>query len=168
MVKRSSKEQDIAKGGSKFDQEKHYVLENIKTGKIASSDNWLNRLAAIAILKDQSSGIMAALPLDRAQRLLQHNKVIEKDLRSKTNNSERERTRKQAQDMLPMLAALYSASLLEHRVRLKTEFCNWIVGQMSDHHSLANKYAQNKGCDDLIDANRTARWWQDQLKKMQS
>ena len=33
MVKKSGKEQDVVKGKLNFDQEKHYVLENIKIQK---------------------------------------------------------------------------------------------------------------------------------------
>ena len=93
MVKRSGNEQNTVKGESQFDREKHYVLENIKTGKIASSNNWLNVLAAIVVIEDEPSGIIPVLPLYKAQRLLQRNKVVEKKPRFK-NNHYREQAKK--------------------------------------------------------------------------
>ena len=78
MIKKTDIQGDELNRGLKFNPEKRYVLENIKTGKIASSNNWLNTLAAIAVMEDEASSIMAALPLDKAQQFLQHNKVGEK------------------------------------------------------------------------------------------
>jgi hypothetical protein len=168
MVKRSGNEQNTAKGESQFDREKHYVLENIKTGKIASSNNWLNTLAAIAVLEDNSSGIMAALPLNEARRLLQHNKVVEKNKRSTKSNSARGNTREQAKKMMPYLAVSYQKTLPSDSPPRVNEFCKWVVLELQDRQSEANKDAVSKGFHDLIDANRTKRWWQDQVKKMQS
>ena len=168
MVKRSGNEQNTFKGGSQFDREKHYVLENIKTGKIASSNNWLNTLAAIAVLEDNSSGIMAALPLNEARRLLQHNKVVEKNKRSTRSNSARENTREQAKKMMPYLAVSYQKTLPSDSPPRVNEFSKWVVRELQDRQSGVNKDAISKGFHDLIDANRTKRWWQDQIKKMQS
>ena len=168
MVKRSGNEQNTAKGESQFDREKHYVLENIKTGKIASSNNWLNTLAAIAVLEDNSSGIMAALPLNEARRLLQHNKVVEKNKRSTRSNSARGNTREQAKKMMPYLAVSYQKTLPSDSPPRVNEFCKWVVRELQDRQSGVNKDAISKGFHDLIDANRTKRWWQDQVKKMQS
>jgi len=168
MVKRSGNEQNTVKGGSQFDQKKHHVLENIKTGKIASSNNWLNTLAAIAVLEDNSSGIMAALPLNEARRLLQHNKVVEKNKRSTRSNSARGNTREQAKKMMPYLAVSYQKTLPSDSPPRVNEFCKWVVLKLQDRQSEVNKDALSKGFHDLIDANRTKRWWQDQVKKMQS
>ena len=168
MVKKSGKEQDAVKSKLNFDQEKHYVLENIKTGKIASSNNWLNTLAAIAVMEDESSGITAALPLDKAQRLLQRNKVVEKKKRSTRSNSARENTREQAKKMIPYLAVIYEKTFMSDRLPRVNEFCQWVVRELQDRQSEANKDAVSKGFHDLIDANSTKRWWQDQVKKMQS
>ena len=55
-----------------------YVNE---TGKVASSNNWLNTMAALAISNDDSTGIMSALPLVKARNLLRHNKVTKKSQR---------------------------------------------------------------------------------------
>jgi len=163
MVKRSGNEQNTVKGGSQFDREKHYVLENIKTGKIASSNNWLNVLAAIVVIEDEPSGIIPVLPLYKAQRLLQRNKVVEKKPRFKNNHY-----REQAKKMIPSLAALYGESLPNHKPPRRNEFCKWAVREIQDPRSKIRKVLISKGCRDLIDARYTARWWQDQLKKMQS
>ena len=163
MVKKSGKQQDAVKGKLNFDQEKHYVLENIKTGKIASSNNWLNTLAAIAVIEDEPSGIIAVLPLDKAQRLLQRNKVVEKKPRFKNTNS-----REQAKKMVPSLAAFYGENLPNHKPPRINEFCKWAVRELQDPQSKIRKVAISNGFHDLIEAKYTARWWQDQLKKMQS
>ena len=168
MLKKSGKQQDAVKGKLNFDQEKHYVLENIKTGKIASSNNWLNTLAAIAVMEDEASGIMAALPLDKAQQFLQHNKVVEKNKRSTRSNSARGNAREQAKKMIPYLAVIYEKTFTSDRPPRVNEFCQWVVWELQDRQSEANKDAVSKGLHDLIDANRTVRWWQDQIKKMQS
>ena len=163
MVKKSGKQQDAVKGELNFDLNKHYVLENIKTGKLASSNNWLNTLAAIVVMEDESSGIMAVLPLDKAQRLLQRNKVVGKKPRFKNNNS-----REQAKKMIPSLAALYGENLPNRKPPRVNEFCKWIVRELQDQQSKIRKVAISKGFYHLIEAKYTARWWQDQLKKMQS
>ena len=163
MIKKTDIQGDELNRGLKFNPEKRYVLENIKTGKIASSNNWLNTLAAIAVMEDEASSIMAALPLDKAQQLLQHNKVVEKKTRFKNNNS-----REQAKKMIPSLAALYGENLPNHKPPRKNEFCKWAVRELQDPQSKIRKVAISKGFQDLIEASYTARWWQDQLKKMQS
>lgn len=163
MVKRSGNEQNTAKGESQFDREGHHVLENIKTGKIASSNNWLNTLAAIVVMEGEPSGITTVLPLDKAQRLLQRNKVVEKKPRFKNNNS-----REQAKKMIPSLAALHGENLPNHKPPRINEFCKWAVRELQDPQSKIRKVAISKGFHDLIEARYTARWWQDQLKKMQS
>ena len=168
MVKRSGNEQNTVKGESQFDREKHHALENIKTGKIASSNNWLNTLAAIAVMEDEAAGIMAALPLDKAQQLLQHNKVVEKNKRSTRSNSARGNAREQAKKMIPYLAVIYEKTFTSDRPPRVNEFCQWVVWELQDRQSQVSRHAESKLFHDLIDANCTKRWWQDQIKKMQS
>ena len=168
MVKKTNIQGGELNHGSKFNPKKWYVLENKTTGKIASSGNWLNTLAAIAVLENNCSGIMAALPLDEARRLLQHNKVVEKNKRSTKSNSARGNTREQAKKMMPYLAVNYQKTLPSDSPPRVNEFCKWVVLKLQDRQSEVNKDALSKGFHDLIDANRTKRWWQDQVKKMQS
>ena len=168
MVKKTDIQGDELNRGLKFNPEKRYVLENKKTGKIASSGNWLNTLAAIAVLENNCSGIMAALPLNEARRLLQHNKVVEKNKRSTKSNSARGNTCEQAKKMMPYLAVNYQKTLPSDSPPRVNEFCKWVVLKLQDRQSEVNKDALSKGFHDLIDANRTKRWWQDQVKKMQS
>ena len=101
--------------------------------------------------------------MDKAQRLLQRNKVVEKKPRFKNN-----RYREQAKKMIPSLAALYGESLPNYKPPRRNEFCKWAVREIQDPRSKIRKVLISKGCRDLIDARYTARWWQDQLKKMQS
>ena len=168
MIKKTDIQGDELNRGLKFNPEKRYVLENIKTGKIASSNNWLNTLAAIAVMEDEAAGIMAALPLDKAQQFLQHNKLVEKNKRSTRSNSARGNAREQAKKMIPYLAVIYEKTFTSDRPPRVNEFCQWVVWELQDRQSEANKDAVSKGLHDLIDANCTKRWWQDQIKKMQS
>ena len=164
MIKRVNQDQ------IKSNPKKHFVLVNNKTGKVASSNNWLNTMAALAISNDDSTGIMSALPLVKARNLLRHNKVTKKSQRSKSQNKrpEREKARDQAISILPHLAVLFERGLPRSRPPRINEFCLWITHKLEDRNSEAHKYAENKGFHDLIDARRSARWWQDQIKKMQS
>ena len=168
MVKKTDIQGGELNCGLEFNPEQRYVLENKKTGKIASSSNWLNTLTAIAVMEDNCSGIMAALPLNKARRLIQHNKVVEKNQRSTRSNSARGNTREQAKKMIPYLAVSYQKSFTSDRPPRVNEFCQWVVLELQDRQSEVNKNAVSKGFHDLIDANRTKRWWQDQVKKMQS
>ena len=152
----------------KFNPEKRYVLENKKTGKIASSSNSLTTEATVAVTENDVYGLKTVLPLDQARRLLQHNRIVEKGQRSKKNSSVRKNTREQAKIMLPYLAVSYYNTLPTHRSHRINEFCKWIVQELQNRQSDVQKEATRKGFHDLIEADRTKRWWQDQLKKLQS
>jgi len=54
----------------KFNPKKRYVLENKKTGKIASSSNSLTTEATVAVTENDVYGLKTVLPLDQARRLL--------------------------------------------------------------------------------------------------
>jgi hypothetical protein len=152
----------------RVDYKEHYALVNKKTNLIASSNTFEISAASAAILNGDDSGIMAALPLDKAQMLLEKNKLVEKKSRHVAQGSVREITRYQAKSMLPALGALFNQQLPPHRPPRINEFCRWIVAKLQARSSEAFILTESRGFHDLLDANRNARWWQDQLKKMQS
>ena len=152
----------------RLDYSKNYALVNKKTNSIASSNTFGLSAAAAAVLNGDYSGIMAGLPLDKAQILLENNKLIEKTPRQAAQGSVREITRHQANFMLPALGALFNKQLPSHRPPRINEFCRWIVLNLRSRSSEAFILAESQGFHDLLDANRNARWWQQQLKKMQS
>jgi len=90
-----------------FSRNKRYVLVNKKTGKVSSSDNYVNRLTAIAVIEEDCSGIMGALPLRNVENLLHNNKLAEKKKRSHTKISVRAMIREEAQKMIIPLAIFY-------------------------------------------------------------
>jgi hypothetical protein len=71
-------------------------------------------------------------------------------------------------EAIPTRAVFDHAQLPAYRPPRINEFCRWIVYSLRDRSSQASVYAVKQGFDELLDANRNARWWQDQLKKMQS
>ena len=55
--------------------ESHFVLLNKKTGKVASTNNWLLVLAARAHTSGDTSGILGLLPQEQAKKLLVSNEL---------------------------------------------------------------------------------------------
>ena len=147
---------------------KHHVLVNKKTKAVASSNSFKISAAAAASVNGDLNGIMAALPLEKAELLLEKNELVKKNSRNLVRDSVREITRRQALEAIPTLAVFYHAQLPAYRPPRINEFCRWIVYSLRDRSSQASVYAVKQGFDELLDANRNARWWQDQLKKMQS
>ena len=144
------------------------VLVNKRTGKISSSNDWLGIMVAQSVLNKDTSGIMQGLPLEKGRKLLISNRLEKKVKRSKYTIPARETTRNQALKILPHLAALFQRELPNYRSPRIAEFCRWIVKKLQDRASEANEYCINNGFDEVIDAQRSARWWQEQIKKMQS
>jgi hypothetical protein len=147
---------------------KHFALVNKKTNRIASKNTFEISAAAAAILNGDTTGIMAALPLNKARMLLEKNKLVEKKSRYVVRGSVHEITRNQAKSILPALGAIFNKQLPPHRPPRINEFCRWIVLNLQSRSSEAFILAESLDFHDLLDANRNTRWWQDQLKKMQS
>ena len=58
---------------------KHHVLVNKKTKAVASSNSFKISAAAAAIVNGDLNGIMAALPLEKAELLLEKNELVKKN-----------------------------------------------------------------------------------------
>ena len=151
-----------------FEQGYHLALVNKKTGKIASSNNWLQSLAALAYQSKSHSGIASILPQSKAQRLLLKNELESKKRRADISNLASQMARKQAKLFIPILTAYYKRQLPFHRAFRRYELCKWIVKTLREPTSPASVYASNHGYDELINTVPGARWWQDQYKKVQS
>ena len=146
----------------------HEVLVSKRTGKVSSSNNWLNALAARAVTNQSTSGIAALLPIAKAQKLLRKNELVTKTQRGLNNELASEQARDQAKQMIPMLAHEYGKQLASHKDPRRNDFCRWVVKAFQDIDSSASKYAIYKGYDELIDTEHSWRWWKDRLNKMQS
>ena len=161
--------------------ESHLVLLNRKTGKIASSNSWLLALAARAHTIGETSGIAGLLPQEKAKKLLVSNKLSTKVARRAKDGRLTDNISNQAVALLPQLAVLFVEQSPIHKTITRENFCVWVAKQLADETSNAYHKAVYKGFEDLIKATappdtdtdnrykpRSARWWQDQIKKMQS
>ena len=151
----------------------HWVLLNKKTDKIASSNSWLLALAAHAHSIDETSGIAGLLPQEKAKKLLVSNALSTKVARRAKAGRLTDKISDQAVTLLPQLAVLFGEQHPIHKTITRENFCVWITIQLADETSFAYRNALHSGCEHLIynttgDKPRSARWWLDQIKKMQS
>jgi hypothetical protein len=150
-------------------------LVNKKTGRLSSNTNWLIDLAAIAFAQGQTTGIGALLPLNKARKLLLHNK-FEPFRRHKTHPSTKDASshaeqRGLAQQALPAIVVYYTTKVMKVKnpsYVTRKKFVAWIVKSMSDPESGLNLYLHNLNeYTALAETKRGKRWWLDQIK-MQS
>ena len=146
----------------------HPVLVNKKTGKVASSHSWLLALAAVAHMKGNTSGISGLLPLMQAEKLLHKNEVTFKTVRGHKGDNLRHITRSQAKSFLPYAIIEFERKRRIFKLLTKKDLSAWIVQALSDPYSYLYNKAQNMGYDEILELQRSPRWWQDQLKKLQS
>ena len=146
----------------------HLVLVNKKSGKVASSHSWLLALAAVARMKGNSSGISSLLPLIQAEKLLHKNQVTFKTVRGHKSDNLRNIIRSQAKSFLPFAIVEFEKQRRVFKLTTKKDFSAWIVKALADVGSYLYKTAENMGYDEILELQRTPRWWQDQLKKLQS
>lgn len=168
MTQKKNPNHPAQKIPSYLKKDQHWVLVNKQTGKASSSNNWLNVLAAISVKNQDCSGIATLLPQAKAQKLLQKNILVKKKRRGLNNSLDAAQSRAQTKLMLPMLAVIYGQKLPSHKPPRRNDFCKWAVTTLKDENSRAKKYAINQGYDELLNAERSVRWWLDQLNKMQS
>lgn len=143
------------------------VLINRKTGKVASISSQFNILCVQAYLKNDFTGI-SRLFASKGATILRYNKLVLKQSRKPKSGHVNEHVRLQAKSILPVLAALWGEQLPKYRAPRRKDFANWVAKQFRDNGSCAFSYAAERGFDELLDAQRSARWWLDQLEKMQS
>ena len=146
----------------------HWVLVNKKTGKVASSNNWLLALAAHAQTQRNTSGVASLLSHDKAKRTLVRNELALKPMRGIKNDQVTANVRLEARAMLPYMAAVFGEKKSGCAAVSKNEFCTWITEQLYDPLSDMYKTAAVCELNDLLENPRPKRWWQDQLNKMQS
>ena len=158
--------------------ESHLVLLNKKTGKVASSNSWLLALAAQAYSMGDTSGIAGLLPQEQAKKLLVSNELSTKVARKAKDGRLTDNISDQAVTLLPQLAVLFGDQHPTQKTITRKNFCKWVAKQLADETSNAYHKAVYKGFEDLIKATappdtdtdnrykpRSARWWQDQIKK---
>ena len=146
----------------------HLVLTNKKTGRLTSSNTWQLSLASYAIKTTDQEGILCLLPQTKAKKLLKYNHLQYKKRRGTHLNTAAELARSQAKAFIPTLIIFYKDAMPSYKTFRAYEFSKWIVKSLNDRNSSATIYANQNGFDELIDKVPSARWWQDQLNKMQS
>ena len=87
--------------------ESHLVLLNKKTGKVASTNNWLLVLAAHAHSTGDTSGVAGLLPQEQAKKLLVSNALSTKVARRAKEGRLTDNISNQAVALLPQLAVLF-------------------------------------------------------------
>lgn len=147
---------------------KHWLLINRKTGRVASSSNWLVALAAVAVINQDNAGLASLLPQVKAQKLLARNKLALRVQRGGRSTPVRATLREQGKAIIPALAVLWGEyEKPPHRAPTRGDFGKWIVKSLRNPQSRAYKLIVARGCHDLL--NRTSeRWWLARLEKMQS
>jgi hypothetical protein len=152
-----------------------YSLANKKTGKLASNTNWLIDLAAIALIKDHTTGIGSLLPLKKAGKLLAHNKLEpfrRQDLQpSEEDASSHVDLRTLAQKALPEIAGYYLHKVVPGKIPANVNrkgLVAWIAQEMTNPRSGLNLHLlKSHDFKALAETQRSERWWLDQLR-MQS
>ena len=136
--------------------------------KVASSNSWLLALATLSRIEGHSSGLASLLPLQQADKILRKNEVVYKVKRGNIDTNVKKSARAQAKSILPFAATQFCKTQSPHRLVTKKDFSKWIVKTLLDQTSQIYKRLTNMGYDELLARKRSHRWWQDQIKKMQS
>jgi len=141
------------------------VFVSKKTGKTASSNDWLLELAAQSFLIGDDSGITSLLPHQRVHRLLKKNRLELKEIRGLGSDRAIRNVALQAKIMLPCMAAIFEEKLSGNASATKAKFCTWVAEQVQDQSSEIYKIATECEFYDLLESPRSNRWWRDQLKR---
>ena len=147
-------------------------LANKKTGKLASSSDWLIDLAARAVQLGDSKGLTALLPQEKAKSLMKFN-VLKSFNRHKkrlpvqgfeTSNRE---LRDLASRALPYFAAFYTVMVIKDKAPERVNrkgFRSWLIAALSDPDSSLNKnLSKHNELSALAQLKRSDDWWQDRL-----
>jgi hypothetical protein len=151
-------------------------LANKKTGKLASSSTWLLDLAACAITFGHSTGIASALPLTKAERLLNKNNLKnftkhQKEEAQKIPVSSHADLRAVAEAGIPAIVVFYIENVVGSRnpkTVNRKGFTYWLAREIAYPGSQLNLFLLSRPeLVGLAEIKRSERWWVDRLK-MQS
>lgn len=150
-----------------------HSLVNKRTGKKASSSDWLTDLAACALAQGHTQGLPELLPLDRAAKLLQHNtlkpfKRHQKRLKPVGAASSHAELKKLAQEAFPAIAAFYIKNIVagaDPRRVNKKGFRAWVKREVEKLRSAFNDWLSGyPKFSPLAELRRSDDWWRIQLK----
>jgi hypothetical protein len=148
-------------------------LVNKKTGKLASSTNWLVDLAAEAKVLGDSSGISALLPHKKASKLLARNELKPFKIHKENPTTPGEETSHKDLRVLvklayPELALFYIQNVVQshkpNQVNRKG-FRAWLITELNTINGGLNRHLMSiPAFRPLIELNRSDDWWRKSLK----
>lgn len=148
-------------------------LVNKKTGKLASSTNWLADLAAEAKLLGDASGIAALLPQKKAAKLLVRNelkpfKIHKGDTVQPGDETSHKDLRILVKLAYPKLALFYIQNVVQNHTKKQVNlkgFRAWLMQELSEPKGALNQYLKSiQEFYPLIELDRGDDWWRKCLK----
>jgi hypothetical protein len=149
-----------------------YRLVNKKSGKLASSSNWLIDLAAYAVDLSDYGGISALLPQEKAMKLLASN-LLKPFKRHKPESSiaglesTSRDIREVARNAGPYIAYFFITKIIKNKdpetVNHKG-FRAWLMDALAEPKSSLNQYLKTTQFSALVELKRSDDWWIDRLK----
>lgn len=150
-----------------------FRLVNKKTGKLASSTNWLLDLAAVAKSRGESAGLPALLPQAKVGKFLRHNDLKpfkrhqEKNValgKATTHKSLRELARSAYSE----LAFYYIQNVVHSRKPSEVNrkgFRAWLIKELNTDNGGLNQHLLSiEEFRPLIELERSDDWWRTCLK----
>jgi hypothetical protein len=148
-------------------------LVNKKTGKLASSTNWLVDLAAEAKVLGDSSGISALLPQKKAAKLLVRNEL--KPLKTHQEKSVAPGYETSHKDLRILAKSaycevfhIYAEEVVLDRTAVEVNskgFRAWLIQELSNPKGKLNRHLKSsKEFHPLIELDRSDDWWRKCLK----
>lgn len=150
-----------------------FRLVNKKTGKLASSTDWLIDLAAVAKNKGHSSGLTALLPQEKAAQLMTHNslkrfkrhKVEKAELGAETSSKD---LRMLARMAYPELALYYIQNVICNHQPSQVNrkgFRAWLMKELNTPNGGLNRHLMSiEAFRPLVELKRSDDWWRMNLK----
>lgn len=148
-------------------------LVNKKTGKLASSTDWLTDLAAEAKVFGDSSGISALLPQKKAAKLLGRNELkLFKIHKGKTvplgDATSHKDLRLLVKLAYPKLALFYIQNVVQSHKQSQVNqkgFRAWLMQELSKPEGELNQHLKSiQEFHPLIELERSDDWWRKCLK----
>ncbi len=150
-----------------------FRLVNKKTGKLASSTNWLLDLAAVAKSRGDCSGLPALLPQDKASKFLRQNDLKPfKRQQEKNVAVGKETTHKSIRDLArsayPELALYYIQNVVHSHKPSQVNrkgFRAWLIKELNTANGGLNQHLLSiEEFRPLIELDRSNDWWRTCLK----
>jgi len=149
--------------------------KNKRTGRqhvSSSSDGIVDYAAAVTVGKIPLVGLPAVLPERynrRAKRLLRKNEVAEVNVKgTPRTDQQRSRIRRDVKYALPrIIGQVYKAEnarkISQEKLLHTKTLIPWIIDALATPNSRLNKALSKAGFEDLVQLERSPRWWLDVL-----